>query len=245
MPAGAVVAFRDITERHAVERMKHDFVSTVSHELRTPLTAIRGSLEMLADGDTGELPPEAQGAVEMAVRGSERLTRLVNDILDVERLGSGLVRRTPHAAGRRPAGLLDGRLAPAAGPERGVTLVVDAVSGRALCDADRLVQALTNLIGNAVKFTPPGGSVHVTAEPRGRDVLFAVRDEGRGIPAEHLDSVFDPFHQVDHSDAREHSGTGLGLTITKSIVERHGGHIDVESEVGSGSTFRFSVPAAD
>ena len=117
--------------------------------------------------------------------------------------------------------------------------------GRALCDADRLAQALTNLVGNAVKFTPAGKAVEVVVEPRGHEVLFSVRDEGRGIPEEQLDSIFDRFHQVEQGDARGKGGTGLGLTITKSIVERHGGHIVVESELGVGSTFRFSLPAAD
>ena len=244
-PAGAVIAFRDITERQAVDRMKREFVSTVSHELRTPLTAIRGSLEMLADGDTGELPEQAQHVLEMAVRGSERLTRLVNDILDVERLDSGSfdVRPTPQDVAPLVASTV-ASLRPLA-RESGVRLVADHVSGRALCDGDRLVQALTNLVGNAVKFTPPGHSVEVLATRHGHEVLFAVRDEGRGIPADQLDSIFDRFHQVADTDARDKGGSGLGLTITKSIVERHGGHISVESTPGSGSIFRFSLPAVD
>lgn len=242
-PEGCVVAFRDITERQAMERMKREFVSAVSHELRTPLTAIRGSLEMLADGDAGELPEQTQYVVDMAVRGSERLTRLVNDILDVERLDSGSfdVRPEPQEVAPLVSSTIDSLRALAG--ESGVTLVAENISGRALCDADRLVQALTNLVGNAVKFTPPGKVVEVTAEPRGHDVLFAVRDEGRGIPAEQLDSIFDRFHQVEDADARDKGGTGLGLTITKSIVERHGGHIGVDSTMGIGSTFRFSIPA--
>jgi PAS domain S-box-containing protein len=242
---GAVIAFRDITERQAMDRMKREFVGVVSHELRTPLTAIRGSLEVLADGDAGELPKQAQLAVDMAVRGSERLTRLVNDILDVERLDAGSfdVRPSPQDVMPLVASTIDS-LRPWA-QEHGVTLIADVVSGRASCDADRLTQALTNLVGNAVKFTPPGKAVEVVVQPRGRDVLFSVRDEGRGIPREQLDSIFDRFHQVESSDGRNKGGTGLGLTISKSIVERHGGHIVVESTVGIGSTFRFSLPAAD
>lgn len=243
-PAGAVLAFRDVSDRLAIDQMKRDFVSTVSHELRTPLTAIRGSLELLADGDTGELPAEAQGVVDMAMRGSERLTRLVNDILDVERLQAGSfdVRPKPQDVGPIITSTV-ASLQPLA-RAAGVTLTTDAESVRALCDADRLVQALTNLVANAIKFTPQGGLVQVSAEQHGRDVLVSVRDEGCGIPAEHLGSVFEPFHQVDFSDARDNSGTGLGLTITRSIIERLGGHIDVESVVGAGSTFRFSLPAA-
>ena len=241
---GVVIAFRDVTERQAMDRMKREFVGVVSHELRTPLTAIRGSLEMLADGDTGELPERAQSVVDMAVRGSERLTRLVNDILDVERLDAGSfdVRPTPQDVAPLVATTIDS-LRPWA-REQGVTLVADVVSGRAMCDADRLTQALTNLLGNAVKFTAPGKTVELVAEPRGNDVLFSIRDEGRGIPPEQLESIFDRFHQVDDGDARDKGGTGLGLTISKSIVERHGGHIVVESTLGVGSTFRFSLPAA-
>jgi PAS domain S-box-containing protein len=240
---GAVIAFRDITERLVVDRMKREFVSAVSHELRTPLTAIRGSLEMLSDGDAGELPPMAQPIVDMAARGTERLSRLVNDILEVERLEAGTfeVRPVPQDVGPLVTQTVDS-LQPLAA-DHGVRLIARPVPARALCDADRLVQALTNLVGNAVKFTPAGETVEILVVPGEHEVTFTVLDHGRGIPQDQLDSIFEPFHQVDVSDARDKGGTGLGLTITRSIVERHGGRIAVASTPGVGSTFRFSIPA--
>ncbi len=240
---GAVVAFRDITERHVVETMKAEFVSAVSHELRTPLTSIRGSLELLADGMAGELSPTAHEMVTMAQRGSERLSRLVNDIIDIERLEAGSFRIEPTPQSIEP--LVEATvssLLPLA-EQVDVSLLVDQASGHALCDADRVVQALVNLVGNALKFTPPGGAVRIRATPDDHEIVFAISDEGRGIPADEQEAIFERFHQVSTGDARK-GGTGLGLTITKSIVERHGGRIWVESEVGVGSTFWFTLPLA-
>ena len=154
-----------------LDEMKRQFVSAVSHELRTPLTAIRGSLEMLADGDAGSFPPEAQRVVDVASRGTERLTRLVNDIIDIERLEAGSFERPAAAGGHRPAGRSrrPTRFL-ALADERRVNLVIGEAGGSALCDADRIVQALINLIGNALKFTQPGGTVRVSATPmRARD----------------------------------------------------------------------------
>ncbi|MCW2818746.1 MAG: hypothetical protein JWR42_1533 [Marmoricola sp.] len=236
---------RQLTEQHErLDAMKQEFVSAVSHELRTPLTAIRGSLELLADGDTGELPPAARPVVEMAVRGSQRLSRLVDDIIDLERLQSGTfgVRPQTHDLGRLVADAVE-PLRPLA-DEAGVALVVGPVDVRAACDGDRATQALVNLVGNAVKFTRPGGTVTVTADPDGDWVRLCVADTGRGIPAAELEAVFDRFHQVDPDDARTQAGTGLGLSITRHVVEAHGGRIWAESEVGVGSRFSFTLPVA-
>ena len=237
---GAVVAFRDITQRHVVELMKQEFVSSVSHELRTPLTSIRGSLELLADGEAGELPAAAHEIVAMAQRGSERLSRLVNDIIDIERLEAGSFRIEPTPQNVEP--LIEATVSSlVALAEIGhVSLVVEHARGRALCDADRVVQALVNLVGNALKFTLPGGAVRINVVPDDHEVIFAISDEGRGIPTDELEAIFERFHQVSSADARK-GGTGLGLTITKSIVERHGGRIWVESQVGVGSTFWLST----
>jgi PAS domain S-box-containing protein len=240
---GAVVVFGDISERRAVERMKEEFVSVVSHELRTPLTSIRGSLGLLAGGAVGTLPPTAERMVRIALDNSDRLTRLINDILDMERIESGAIPMdfavcdsaelvTTTVTALRP-------VAEAAGVE----LVAGAAAGRVHADADRIVQALTNLVGNAVKFSSRGDQVTVAAEVEKAHVTFRVEDQGRGIPADKLESVFGRFQQVDSSDAREKGGTGLGLAITKTIVERHGGRIWVESELGRGSVFRFTLPA--
>ncbi|SDS73944.1 His Kinase A (phospho-acceptor) domain-containing protein [Nocardioides scoriae] len=232
-----------LTAEHArLDGMKQEFVSAVSHELRTPLTAIRGSLELLVDGDAGELPERARPVVEMASRGSERLSRLVDDIIDLDRLQSG-------DFGFDPAShdvfllLTDaaGSLAPLA-REAGVSLSVEPVEARVVCDGDRVTQAVVNLLGNALKFTPPGGSVTVSTTCDGDAWRVSVTDTGRGIPATELDAIFDRFHQVEPDDARQHAGTGLGLSITRRIVEANGGRIWVESECGTGSTFHFTLP---
>lgn len=241
--SGAVVIFSDISERRALERMKEEFISMVSHELRTPLTAIRGSLGLIAGGAVGDLPAEAGRMVNIALNNSERLTRLINDLLDLERMQSGAI---PIDFGvHDTADLVESTLGSvhAVADAAGVHVVRGPVRGTVHGDADRLVQALTNLIGNAVKFSPRGGSVEVSAEPEGAHVTFTVSDRGRGIPKEKMDAVFERFQQVDSSDAREKGGTGLGLAITKSIIERHGGQISVESDLGRGSTFRFTIPA--
>lgn len=242
--AGAVVVFSDITERRELERMKEEFVSVVSHELRTPLTAIRGAIGLLAGGALGELPPTALRMVDLAQDNITRLSRLINDILDLERVQSGAI---PLELGVHESADLVQTTLTALEPiasEADVVLVSDVPGGRVHGDADRLVQALTNLIGNAVKFSPPAGRVVVSAKLDDAHVTFTVRDEGRGIPAEQLESIFDRFQQVDSSDAREKGGSGLGLAITKSIVERHGGRIWVESKPGQGSAFHFTIPAA-
>lgn len=242
--AGVVVAFRDITERQAVEQMKQQFVSTVSHELRTPLTSIRGALEMLSEGDAGVLPDLAHDLIATAQRGSERLSRLVNDIIDVEKLASGDFTMVlgPTDIPALICDTIDSLAGLAA--TSGVQLRVGQLAGRALCDADRVEQALVNLIGNAVKFSPRDGVVLVSAVTDETQVVVSVHDHGRGIPQEHLESIFERFHQVNATDASEKGGTGLGLTITRSIVERHGGRIWAESAPGNGALVSFTLPLA-
>jgi PAS domain S-box-containing protein len=240
----SVAVFHDVTRRHEVDRMKDEFVSVVSHELRTPLTSIRGSLGLLAGGAVGEIPPQGQRMVEIAVESTDRLIRLINDILDIERIRSGAIvldRRRCEAVELVTASL--GVVTPLA-RDAGVELAVGHVEGAAWGDPDRLVQTLTNLVSNAVKFSPRDSVITVSAEPRGAQMLFRVADQGRGIPADQLEAVFGRFQQVDASDARRSGGSGLGLAISRSIVEQHGGRIWVESTVGEGSTFSFTVPIA-
>ena len=229
-------------EHERLDGMKQEFVSAVSHELRTPLTAIRGSLELLADGDAGELPAGARPVVEMATRGSQRLSRLVDDIIDLERLESGNFGFRPAPHDLLPL------LADAVGSlsvlayDAGVDVRIAACPARVVCDGDRITQALVNLVGNALKFTPPGGTVTVDARRTDQGLQISVGDTGRGIPPGELEAIFDRFHQVEPDDARQQSGTGLGLSITRRIVEANGGRIWVESEVGVGSTFYFTLP---
>jgi PAS domain S-box-containing protein len=240
---GAVVVFRDVSERRKIERMKNEFVSVVSHELRTPLTSIRGSLGLLAGGAGGLLTPTADRMVTVALESSERLTRLINDMLDIERIESGtmpvqLVDCQPRELMDKAVDTIRGLL----GNHRIVVRAADDLSA-VRADPDRIVQALTNLVGNAIKFSPPLTTIELSAVAVDRQVEFAVADQGRGIPADKLDSVFERFQQVDSSDSREKGGTGLGLAISRTIVRRHGGELQVTSKLGVGSTFRFRLPA--
>jgi PAS domain S-box-containing protein len=239
---GAVVVFRDVTQRREVDRMKNEFLSVVSHELRTPLTSIRGSLGLLATGSLVELTPQANRMVSIAVESSERLTRLINDILDIERIQSGSL--PMNLVPQEARDLLEASASELGGLARSLDVRVEigAAEGRVLADTDRIVQTLTNLLGNALKFSPPGGVVRLEATPGDGTVVFAVHDDGRGIPADKLDSVFERFEQVDSSDARQKGGTGLGLAISRGIVERHGGRIWAESTEHVGTTVRFSLP---
>ncbi|WP_420128069.1 response regulator [Longimicrobium sp.] len=241
---GAVVTFRDVTERREVDRLKDEFVSIVSHELRTPLTSIRGSLGLLAAGKLGEVPEKGRRMLEIAVQNTDRLVRLINDILDIERIESG---RVTMELGRTDAAELAHQAVDVMGAmaeKAGVQLYAWADRQPMEADADRILQVLTNLLSNAIKFSPPGGEVSVSVQREGPEVVFRVRDQGRGIPQDRLESIFERFQQVDSSDAREKGGTGLGLAICRSIVQQHGGRIWVESVPGEGSTFTFTLPGA-
>jgi signal transduction histidine kinase/CheY-like chemotaxis protein len=233
-----------VTELRALDKMKSEFVSIVSHELRTPLTSIRGSLGLLQSNVFGELPPDAAGMLNIAVANTDRLVRLINDILDLQRIESGS--STIDLRSVSSAQLVDDAVANVAGTATEAEVVLDVVDRPDIvldADADHIVQALTNLLGNAIKFSDAGGSVVIDVERRGAQVVFAVRDEGRGIPGDKLEQIFERFEQVDASDSREKGGTGLGLAIVRSIARRHGGEIEVESTIGVGSEFRLVLPA--
>ena len=234
---------RDITERRAVERAKDEFVSIVSHELRTPLTSIRGSLGLLAGGVLSTSPEKAERMLQIALENTERLVRLINDILDIERMESDQL--DMHEQPCDGTELIDRAilgLAPIAA-EAQINLTVAGSAMALSADPDRVHQTLTNLISNAVKFSPAGSSVRVSCRREGDEAIFEVSDAGRGIPADRLESIFGRFQQVDASDSREKGGTGLGLAICRKIVEHHGGRIWVRSELGVGSTFSFALPA--
>ncbi|PVG84010.1 two-component system response regulator CreB, partial [Nocardioides gansuensis] len=240
---GAVLMFRDVTERRAVEKMKNEFVSVVSHELRTPLTSLRGALGLLQAGLLREAAPKAQRMVHIAVESTDRLIRLINDILDVERITAGGL--ALHRKAWPAANLVGRAVAEMRGlaTEAEVQVEVGTVVGTVDADADRIVQTIANLLSNAIKFSPAAGTVRVTAEERGNEVLFRVSDEGVGIPPDQQEAIFARFAQVDASDTREKGGSGLGLAICRGIVEQHGGRIWVQSEPGTGATFCFTLPA--
>jgi PAS domain S-box-containing protein len=231
------VLIRDVGERRAVERMKDELLSVLGHELRTPLTSLRGSLGLLEGGVLGPLSTRGQRMIGIAVNNADRLIRMLNDVLDLERMQAGrlLLDMRPHDA----ADLIDLAVAEMRGQadRSNVQLIVDEVDGVVEADADRIVQVLTNLLSNSVKFSANGGQVRVSATTHGSQARFSVADQGRGIPADKLESIFERFQQVDASDARVKGGTGLGLTICKSIVQQHGGRVWAESKLGLGSTF--------
>ena len=235
---------RDISRRREIERTKDEFVSIVSHELRTPLSSIRGSLGLLASGVLAQSPAKADRMVQIALENTDRLVRLINDMLDIERIESAAVKLDCRAC---EAGALVDQAADAmrvAATLAGVSIEIVGASGALWADPDRIAQTLTNLISNAIKFSSRGGTMWLGAYTRDDEVVFEVRDEGRGIPPDKLESIFERFEQVDSSDAREKGGTGLGLAICRSIIDQHGGRIWAESSLGQGSTFRFALPGA-
>ncbi len=235
---------RDIQDQKEVEQMKNDFVSVVSHELRTPLTSIRGSLGLLAGGVAGPLPEKARSLVEIAARNGERLGRLINDILDIEKIESGKMgfRFTPIEFGSLVEQAVESNRAYA--EAYGVELRIAGVlpEARVWADGDRVLQVMANLLSNAAKFSPQGGVVSVAAERLDGHLRVAVTDHGKGIPLELRPRLFEKFVQADASSTRQKGGTGLGLSISKAIVERHGGTIGFESETGAATTFFFDLP---
>ncbi len=220
----------DISERKRLERLKDDFVSTVSHELRTPLTSIAGSLGLLIGGAAGPLADPAARLLAIAQTNSQRLVRLVNDILDIEKMESGQItfnfkrvetRALVEQAIEANRGFADGYRVQ-------VRLDAASVAGEVHADPDRLVQVVTNLLSNAIKFSPPDGEVVVAVQKHDDLVRISVRDHGPGIPADFRPHMFEKFAQADATDARRKGGTGLGLSIVKQIVSRLGGTVGFE-----------------
>jgi PAS domain S-box-containing protein len=235
---------RDISARLEVERLKSGFVSTVSHELRTPLTSISGSLGLLAGGVAGELPAKATRLIEIAKQNSERLVRLINDILDLEKAESGRLEFRLEVERIRPIvqHAIDMNRAYAQGFGVSIQIEPRSADTSVLVDRDRLVQVLTNLLSNAAKFSPSGGVVSILIRSDEDSVVISVHDDGAGIPADFHSRVFQKFAQADSSDSRAKGGTGLGLSIAKTIVERLGGNITFESAPGKGTTFHINLP---
>ena len=235
---------RDITERKKVERLKSEFVSTVSHELRTPLTSIRGALGLVLGKASAGMSDKARQLLQTANRNSERLTLLINDILDLEKIESGrlefefkpidLVKVTRQAIAANEG----------YGDQHQVRLRLAALPETASIHGDehRLLQVFANLISNAVKYSPKQGDVEISIEVRDKRFRVTVKDHGRGIPEAFRTRMFQRFAQADSSDTREKGGTGLGLSISKAIVEKHDGDIGYVTEEGVGTEFFFEVP---
>jgi len=254
---GKIVGFlrvaKDITEKKRYERrlkeldkMKSDFVSNVSHELRTPLTSIKGSIDNMLDGLTGSLNEKQIRYLARIKSNTDRLSRLINDLLDLSRIEAGRVevRPTTLSLGALTEEVAEHLKSLAA--EKLIRIEVPSPDPKvtAWADRDKVTQVLMNLIGNAVKFTPRDGKITVAFEKNGNDyVQISVADTGPGILPEERNRIFSKFYQVANVDKQKPKGSGLGLAISKALVEMHGGKIWIESEVGRGSTFYFTLPA--
>jgi PAS domain S-box-containing protein len=248
--AGAPLYFisqlENITQRLQMEQMKREFIATVSHELRTPLTSIRGSLGLIEGGVLGKLPDKADAMVKIAFQNSERLVRIINDILDVEKIESGKLEL--HIQPVALAALLQQALDTnqGYGERHKVRFVLESTPADevVLADPDRLMQVMANLLSNAAKFSPPAAEVRVRAQVRGTRVRVEVSDRGGGIPEAFRNRIFEKFAQADGSSARRFEGTGLGLAITRQLLEAMQGTVGFDSVEGEGATFYFELPRA-
>ncbi|HJV80387.1 PAS domain S-box protein [Noviherbaspirillum sp.] len=234
----------DLTERKRAEHIKDEFISTVSHELRTPLTSIRGSLGLLTGGVAGDIPERARHLLQIANNNCERLVRLINDILDVEKIESGNMRFeiVPQPILPLIEQALDAMQDYAAQYQVSFELQVQAADVRVAVDADRMVQVMINLLSNAAKFSPQGSHVQVRLTRLPNCMRLSVIDQGPGIVGEFRERIFQKFAQADSSDSRQKGGTGLGLSISRAIVERHHGRIDFDGVPGGGTEFFVELP---
>lgn len=258
--ACALTVANDITER---KRLENEFISLVSHELRTPMNSVIGALDLLATGQLGALTEKGHHLIDIAIANAERLIRLVNDILDLERMRSGQITLQKKLCSLADLLHQSQEAVQAMADQAQVTLVVEPVEVEVRVDCDRILQLLTNLLGNAIKFSEAGGTVWLRAAvgneeqtgdrwvpdlptpanpPPATYLLLTVQDQGRGIPTDKLHLIFERFQQVDASDARKQGGTGLGLAICRQIVDQHEGHIWAASALGQGSTFHVLLP---
>ncbi len=247
-PEGEVLHYEgtveDITERKRIEQTKNEFISIVSHELRVPLTSIRGSLEWTIDKFADQLPEKARKMIEIASRSSERMVRLINDMLDIDKIESGRVQLDLKEVDLIPLLEQITEANQAYGAQFGVTFAVhcDLDSAHVLADGDRIMQVMTNLLSNAAKFSPPNETVMVTISRSGENIRVSVADQGPGIPEKFRSRIFQKFAQGYTTGIRQKTGTGLGLNISKAIIERHSGQIWFDTETGRGATFHFELP---
>ena len=240
---GMIMVFHDLTRLKQLERTREEFVANVSHELRTPLSLIKGYIETLLDGARNN-PEVAERFLRIIERNTNRLDLLIQDLLTISALESGRMKLNLqpvdlHALAEKALNDLHGRA-----ENKNVTLVNELPLLPTLADANRLDQVFANLVDNAIKYGRPNGRVTVSGRKLEDDRLeLFVQDDGPGIPPEALDRVFERFYRVDKARSRDQGGTGLGLSIVKHIVQAHGGEVRVESELGKGATFFFTLPA--
>ena len=238
----------ELTQRSALDSLKDEFVSTVSHELRTPLTSIRGALGLLSSGVLGTVDAKAQNLLRIALTNTERLIRLINDILDLERMDSGRsildVRRCSLPDLIYQATETMNAMAESASIRISISQAATDVLPSVFFDgdSDRILQVLTNLLSNAIKFSPAGSTVTIEVETPPEALIFRIADQGRGIPEDQLEAIFERFKQVEFSDSRHRGGTGLGLAICRSIVQQHGGTIWAQRNPVKGVSLCVRLP---
>jgi signal transduction histidine kinase len=254
---GSVTGFlhlaKDITEKMHYERrlrdldkLKSDFVSNVSHELRTPLTAVKGSVDNMLDGLTGSLNEKQTRYLTRIKSNTDRLSRLINDLLDLSRIEAGRIDIKPTAFSLETLAkeVIESLRSIAVAKLIDLEVICHKSGVTVWADRDKITQVLMNLLGNAVKFTSSHGNISVAIEKKDNEwVQVSVADTGPGIPREEEDRIFDKFYQISQVDQRKSRGTGLGLAISKALVQMHGGKIWVESEMTRGSIFSFTLPA--
>jgi signal transduction histidine kinase len=236
---------RTSEELAELEKFKRELTAMVTHELRTPLTSIQGVLTLLRVGALGEIPTLAQDKVQMAEANSQRLIRLINDLLDIEKMEAGKLEITPQANALAP--IIDQSIGAVSdfAAQSNITIESDPCQAWVMADSERLVQVVINFLSNAIKYSEKGSVVTVSTRVEANSVELRVTDCGRGIPEDYRQKIFEKFEQVNAQDPRDRKGTGLGLAICKGIIEQHHGNIGVESEVGKGSSFWFTIPIAE
>ncbi|VEP18720.1 Protein-glutamate methylesterase [Hyella patelloides LEGE 07179] len=239
---GFFALISDISDRKAVERMKNEFISVVSHELRTPLTSILGMLQLLSEKSIKADSEKGEEAVKIAYNSALRLMNLVRDILELERLESGRIQLSKEWVNAVDLVTLAKDVMKTIAKQEAITLDVSSEEIEIYANGDRIIQVLTNLLSNGIKFSQPDSIVSLIVEQQDDKVVFAVQDRGRGIPKDKLNDIFERFQQVDASDSRQKGGTGLGLAICRQIIEQHQGKIWAESTFGEGSSFYFTLP---
>ncbi len=241
---GALVQLTDVTRFHEIEKIKTDFVSIVSHEFRTPLTTIIVGVEMLKEGMLGDLTPRGKEVLEAIGADCERLNRLIDNLMELSRIESGTI--YVEAEPTDVADLVQEAVRPLKiqAEKQGVELITDLPPELppVAADFNKSVWVMANLVGNALRYTDPGGTITVRVRQRGKRLFFSVQDTGCGIPQEHLDKIFRKYVQVSGPGRKGTGGVGLGLAIAKDIVMAHGGEIWVDSEIDKGTTFTFTFP---
>jgi signal transduction histidine kinase len=247
---GSIGVVTDITERKRAEEelkeameTKSQFISTVSHELRTPLAPIKEAISIVLDEVAGKINKDQRNFLNMAQRNIDRLTRLINEVLDFQKLSANKMKFNMHENDIREVIKDACHTMTLYAEKKKVTLSIkfDDDLPKARFDSDGIMQVLTNLISNAIKFTPEKGQVTVSAQHKGEDMVIKVSDTGIGVSKENLPKLFTPFYQINQP-GQQTKGTGLGLAIVSKIVTTHGGRIEVESEVGHGTTFTVFLP---